>query len=404
MPPVFRLRSTRSQSVRPQPAQLLAGGPWRVAWALPVLLGACAQAPEPPSPRPAMVVRADSGDLAYEAFAGDVHAREEAPLAFRIAGKISRRLVDAGARVRAGQALAELDAADVRLQSEAGRAQLASAQSDLALARAELGRYRELAGKQLVSRSLLDTRQAAFDAAGARVKQARAQFDASGNQVAYAVLRAPRDGVIAQRLAEAGQVVAAGQSVFVLAADGEREVAISVPEQSISRFSIGRDLAVELWAAPGKRFPGKLREISPAADPLTRTYAARVSFDAGDTAAELGQSARVYALAAEGSGMRLPLSALAGGGGHPAVWVVDAAGIVHRREVKAGAYAEDGVPIQAGLRPDEWVVAAGAHLMRDGEKVLPIDRDNRPVRIESTTSGKSDATGKPAAPAPASAG
>ena len=84
--------------------------------------------------------------------------------------------------------------------------------------------------------------------------------------------------------------------------------------------------------------------------------------------------------------------------------MVDAAGIVHRREVKAGAYAEDGVPIESGLRPDEWVVAAGAHLMRDGEKVLPIDRDNRPVRIESTTSGKSDATGKPAAPAPASAG
>ena len=381
-----------------------------LAWTLPVLLAACAQAPEPPAPRPAMVVRASSGDLAYEAFAGDVHAREEAPLAFRIAGKISRRLVDAGARVKAGQALAELDAADVRLQSEAGRAQLASAQSDLALARAELGRYRELAGKQLVSRSLLDTRQAAFDAAAARVRQARAQFEASGNQVAYAVLRAPGDGVIAQRLAEAGQVVAAGQSVFVLAADGEREVAISVPEQGIDRFSIGRDLAVELWAVPGKRFPGKLREISPAADPLTRTYAARVSFDAGDSSVELGQSARVYALAAAGSGMRLPLSALTGSGSRPAVWVVDAAGIVHRRDIQAGPYAEDGVPVRAGLRPDEWVVAAGAHLMREGEKVVPIDRDNRPVHIEpdaagvSVVPGAANARGNSAAPTSPAAG
>jgi multidrug efflux system membrane fusion protein len=347
---------------------------------LAALLGACAEPAAEPAPRPAIVTRASAGTAAIAAFAGEVRAREESPLGFRIAGKIARRLVDVGATVRAGQPLAELDAADVSLQSEANRAQLASAQSDLALARAELQRHQELAAKNLVSRSLLETRDAAFRAAEARVRQARAQAAASGNQVGYAVLRAPADGVIAQRLAEAGQVVAAGQTVFVLAADGGREVAISVPEQSVAQFAVGRELVVELWAAPGKHYPARLRELSPSADPATRTYAARVAFEAPDARVELGQSARVYA-AGSADGLSLPLSALTRAGDRPAAWVVGADGVVHRRALRIGPYGEERVPVLGGLRGDEWVVSAGVHLLREGERVLPIDRDNRPVRI-----------------------
>ncbi len=358
--------------------------PARPLWPLAlVLLAAACSHPEPAAEaRPALVVQASSGELGYEAYAGEVHAREEPQLAFRIPGKILRRHVDAGARVKAGQALADLDPADVRLQSEADRAALASAQADLALAKSELERYKNLADKQLVSRSLYDTRVTQASAAEARVRQARAAVSASGNQVGYSVLRAPRDGVIAQRLAEAGQVVSAGQPVFVLAVDGEREVLISVPEQQVARFPIGRDLAVELWAEAGKRFPGKVREISPSADALTRTYAARVSFDTLGAPVELGQSARVYAQVAEGSGMRVPLSALTQSKGQNAVWVVDpATSSLHLTTVRTGAYAEDGVPVLSGLKPTDWIVAAGAHLLREGEKVTPIDRDNRPVHI-----------------------
>lgn len=358
--------------------------PLRALWplALALSLAACGDEPAPADVRPVLVVQASSGELGYEAFAGEVHAREEPQLAFRIGGKISRRLVDAGARVKAGQALAELDPADVRLQSEADRAALASAQADLSLAQSELQRYKNLVDKQLVSQSLYDNRVAALRAAESRVRQARAQVSASGNQVGYAVLRAPSAGVIAQRLAEAGQVVAAGQAVFVLAVDGEREVLISVPEQSISRFPVGRDLAVELWAEPGKRFPGKLREISPSADAQTRTFAARVGFDTAGAAVELGQSARVYAQTATGSGMRLPLSALTQAKGRPAVWVVDPATYKLRlTPIRTGAFGEDGVPVLSGLKPTDWVVAAGAHLVLEGEKIAPIDRDNRPVRL-----------------------
>lgn len=347
-----------------------------------LLLAACGREPAAPEARPALVVQASSGDLGYEAYAGEVHAREEPQLAFRIPGKILHRKVDAGARVKAGQALADLDPADVRLQSEADRAALASAEADLSLARSELERYKNLADKQLVSRSMYDARVTQASAAQARVRQARAALSASGNQVAYSVLRAPSDGVIAQRLAEAGQVVSAGQPVFVLAVEGEREVLISVPEQHVARFPVGRDLVVELWAEPGKRFPGKVREISPSADALTRTYAARVSFETNGAPVELGQSARVYAAVAESSGMRVPLSALTQSKGQNAVWVVDpATSRLRLTPVRTGAYLEDGVPVLSGLKPTDWIVAAGAHLLREGEKVTPIDRDNRPVRL-----------------------
>jgi multidrug efflux system membrane fusion protein len=338
--------------------------------------------PEEGPARPAMVVQPGAAGAAASAYAGEVRAQHEPALAFRIGGKISRRFVDVGARVKAGQALAELDAADVALQLEAARAQLASAESDLALADSELERYKSLLDRQLVSRSLYDARVSAQQAAQARVRQAKAQAAVSGNQATYAVLRAPKDGVIAQRLAEAGQVVAAGQTVFVLAEDGEREVAISVPEQSAADFVPGRPLAVELWSAPGQRFPGRLREIAPAADPQARTFAARVSFDAGATRAEIGQSARVYALADDQQALAVPLSALHEKDGQPALWVVDPASArVSLRPVKVGPYGEQAVPVLSGLQPEEWVVAAGVHLLLEGQRIKPIDRENRPVAL-----------------------
>jgi membrane fusion protein, multidrug efflux system len=345
-------------------------------------LAGCAGEPAPETVRPAMVVQANAGGPMVEAYAGEVRAREEPQLAFRIPGKILRRNVDAGARVKAGQALTELDPADVRLQSDADRAALSAAEADLALARSEAERYRNLAERQLVSRSLYDTRVAQLQSAQARVRQARSAVAASSNQVGYAVLRAPQAGVIAQRLAEAGQVVSAGQPVFVLAVDGEREVLISVPEQQLARFPVGRALAVELWSAPGRRLPGTLREIAPAADAQTRTFAARVAFQGGGVAAELGQSARVYAPVEGAGGLHIPLSALTQSQGRKAVWVVDArSSRVRLTPVQTGAYGEDGVPVLSGLKPTDWVVAAGAHLLREGEKVAPVDRDNRPVRL-----------------------
>jgi membrane fusion protein, multidrug efflux system len=367
-----------------------------------LLLTACKDAALVEASRPALVVQPGAGVSAGSVYSGEVRALEEPQLSFRISGKIAKRFVDVGTAVKAGQPLAQLDASDVNLQSQSSQAALASAQSDLALAKSELQRYKALVDKQVVSRSLYETRVSAYNAAAARVRQARAAANVSANQTGYAVLRAPKDGVIAQRMAEAGQVVAAGQTIFVLATDGAREISISVSEQFVSQFQPGRKMQVELWAAPGKIFPATLREISPSADPLARTFAAKVSFTADGAKAEVGQSARVYVQDESNSQMSLPLSAIHQLNGKPAVWVLRKLSDskdkaldddqkkqfeqraqreqqVHLVPVQIGAYGETSVPILSGVSPTDWVVIAGVHLLREGEAVRAVDNNNREV-------------------------
>jgi len=288
--------------------------------------------------------------------------------------------------VHRGDVLAELDPSDLQLQARASDAQLAAAQAELARAGADRARYAKLAQQQLVSRSALDAQDAAYAAAAGQVRALRAQREVAGNAAGYAQLRAPRDGVIASRQAEAGQVVAAGQTIFVLAADGSREVAIALPESEIGDFHVGQPALVELWNAPGTRLPARIREIAPAADPQARTYAARVTLLDGADAVELGQSARVYVQGTAASAPEIPLSALQRNPqGGSAVWVVDpATRKLHLAPVRVGAFGSDGVPVLAGVSPRDWIVAAGGHLLHEGEVVAPVDRDNRPVSVAAS--------------------
>ena len=335
--------------------------------------------------RPAMVERPMPAANGFEAFPGDVRARHEPQLAFRVGGKIVQRHVDAGAQVKKGTVLAELDPDDLRLQVAAVRAQLVAAEANLATARDERDRYKNMLERKLVSQSLFDAKQNATQAAEAQVGQVRAQLDVSRNQAEYAQLRAPADGVIATRLAEAGQVVSAGQAIFTLAAEGEREIAISLPEQSIRNFSVGQLVLVELWSNNGERVPGTIRELSPSADPQTRTYAARVSFDAAASGAELGQSARVYAGQASDATLSVPLPAVTAEADQPYLWVVDPkTAKVRRAAVQLGPYGEARVPVIAGVGAQDWIVVAGVHLLRDGQRVRPIDRNNRAVALGAT--------------------
>ena len=370
-------------------------GKWLPSMAAGVLLlglSACAgDAPPAEAPRTVLVVqpgKPGADGVAAAAFAGEVRAMQESTLSFRVGGNLARRLVDAGEHVRQGQVLAELDPGDLSLQANAARAELAAAEADLARTRGDLARYRALLDGQLVSRSAYDAQLAAFRAAEGRANAARAQAAVAGNQSAYTRLRAPRDGVIASRMAEAGQVVAAGQPIFAMAADSGREVAISLPESRIRDFHTGQPAAVELWSAPGQRLPARIREIAAAADPQTRTYAARVALDADAGAVvELGQSARVYiAEAAHGSGLRLPLAAVQRGeGGATSVWVVDGNHALRSRPVTLGPYGEASVPVLSGVGAQDWVVAGGGHLLREGEIVRPVDRGNRPVALVAAT-------------------
>lgn len=342
--------------------------------------------PPPPSPRPAIVVQARAASHDALVFSGEIRARQEPSLAFRVGGKITQRHVDVGNRVRQGQVLAELDPGDLRLQAQAAQAQLSAAQAELALAQSEYERHARMLERQLISPALFDAKKAARDAAQAQVDTARAQRTVMRNQTDYARLTAPQDGVIVARRAEAGQVVAAGQSVFELAVDGEREVVIAVPESQIGQISEQQPVRVQLWSQGERLWPGKVREIAPAADPAARTFAVRVSVQAEQGDFEIGQSARVLLQEKSEPGLSLPLSAINGDAGQAHVFVLDPdSSRAQRRPVQIRHWGQHEATISSGISAQDWVVAVGVHLIQDGQTVRAVDRSNRPVRMQATT-------------------
>ncbi len=156
---------------------------------------------------------------------------------------------------------------------------------------------------------------------------------------------------------------------------------ISLPEQGFGRFKIGQPVSVELWSQPDQRFAGRIRELSPAADPKSRTFAARVAFTGGKVPAELGQSARVFIQADGVIALAVPLSALSAENGASYVWVVQSDNTLKRTPVRIGAFGEKTVPVLEGLAPTDWVIAAGVHVLHEGQQVRPVDRSNRVVNL-----------------------
>jgi RND family efflux transporter MFP subunit len=287
-------------------------------------------------------------------YSGEVRARYESVLGFRVGGKMTERLVDAGARVKAGQPLARLDPADARLSA-------AQAEANAALAVADFKRAQDLRAKNFVSQAALDARDSA-----ARAAEAQAQL--SRNQAGYTTLVADAAGVIVAALAEPGQVVTAGQGVVRVARDGEREVAIALPEAALGTIKAGSAATVTLWA-DGKSYPGRVREIAPAADPATRTFAARVSIVGADANLPLGMSAKASFAHPGDASFVVPLSAIFQQNGKPAVWVIGKDSTVTLRAIDVARYGDGGAVVRDGLNDGEAIVAAGAFKLTAGEKV-----------------------------------
>lgn len=348
------------------------------------LAGCSSKAASPAPPRAAIVAHPQAANsLNAEVYSGDVHARYESQLGFRVAGKIKARLVDVGAHVQAGQVLAELDPLDLRLQVASAQAAVGSAQAARDMTQSEYNRYRSLLDKHFISQTQVDAQENALKAAQAQVKQAQATLAVAQNQAEYTTLRADHSGVITVITAEAGQVVSAGQNIAMLARDGDLEVEIAVPENRIADYHVDAPATIEAWADAGKHLNGHLREISPEADHITRTYRVRVTLEDTDAAPKLGQSARVYFVdAAKAQQALIPLSALYEQAGKPAVWLVDTkTHQVHLTQVSVAAYREQGVALDGGISAQQWIVTAGVHKLRDGEAIAPIDTSNRPVLL-----------------------
>jgi len=324
----------------------------------PLLLSACS--PPPVAPAQLKVVRtriAGAGeDASVRRYSGEVRGRYETALAFRVPGKIVRRLVDAGAIVKAGQPLAQIDAADASLQSIQAEAQRAQAEADVK-------RYRELRAKNFISQSALDAHETAY-------KTTVAQAGLAKNQSAYTTLSADHAGAIGAVLAEAGQVIAAGQPVFRLVPDGDREVTLSLPESEVVTFKVGDKAQVKLWATDAEPLHGILREIAAAADPATRTYAARLSLPRADPRLSVGLTATVtFSRKNDGSGFVIPLSAIFQKDNKPAVWIVGADSTASLRPVTVQRYTDTGAIIDSGLQLGERYVEAGVHKLVAGEKL-----------------------------------
>jgi RND family efflux transporter MFP subunit len=318
-------------------------------------------------------VGALSGQVEY---AAEIKARTEARLAFRVGGKLLRRTVDLGSRVQAGQLLAQLDPQDLQLGQASARAALGAAQANADQVAADTRRYRDLREQGFISAAELDRREVALKSAVAQLDQARAQSGVQANQTSYASLVADVSGVVTGVDAEPGSVLAAGTPVLRVAQDGARDVVFSVPEDKVAvlRAVAAKPgaLTVHFWSEGQADQPLRLREISAAADPATRTYQVKAELaQAGAEAVQLGQTATVRLNAGAGlAAIKLPLSAIRQEKGQTSVWILDAASMtVKPQTVQVAAADGNEVVIAAGLTPGQEVVTAGVHVLTPGQKV-----------------------------------
>ncbi|MBY0557328.1 MAG: efflux RND transporter periplasmic adaptor subunit [Burkholderiaceae bacterium] len=335
-----------------------------------------------------------ASDVAIDAeFAGEVRARVESRLGFRVGGKIVARKVDVGTLVKKGQVLMQLDPQDLQLSQAQALAGLRAAETNRDLAKAELQRYQELRSKNFVSAAVLDAKDAAFKGAQANVDAAQAAYRGQSNQAGYAALVADIDGVVTAVDAEVGQVVAAGTPVVRVARQGEKEVVIGLPEDKVDSLRRVADVQVRLWADPQRTVAGKIREISPIADAATRTYTAKVSIPDTLADAKLGMTAVVLFNSKTASPqIKVPLTALFYEKSATSVWLVER-NAVRLVPVSVGAAVGNEIVLNSGVKAGQTVVTAGVHLLKPGQQVKILGQD-APAASASTPAAAVAGSGK----------
>lgn len=315
---------------------------------------------------------------ASRSFTGVVGARVQSDLGFRVQGKVIERLVDVGQTVKRGQPLMRIDPIDLGLQARSQRQLVDAAQARATQTADDEARYRSLVAAGAVSASTYEQLKAAADAARAQLTDAKAQADLASNAVGYAVLVADADGVIVETLAEPGQVVSAGQIVVRLAHAGPREAVVQLPETL--RPAAGSIAQATLYGAGKKAVPATLRQISDSADRLTRTYEARYVLGGALADAPLGATVTIDLPRPAGEGgqheaaLEVPAGAVFDPGTGTGVWTIEGAPAhASWHKVRVTALGTDTVTVIGDLREGERVVALGAHLLHDGEKVRLAD-------------------------------
>lgn len=304
-------------------------------------------------------------------YSGEIKARRENTLGFQISGRIQQRLVEVGDNVAADAPLMKLDPVDATLTAQASLAQVDAARAKLAQAKADLVRHTALAQKNYVGRSQLEKVELDVDTAEQSLKAAQASYRVAANQASYTTLKATAAGVVTAIDVEVGKVVQAGQVVIHIAEHGERELVVSIPESRVDELRNARSLDVALWASADKHFVGRLRELAPDTDSITRTYAARISVLEPDTTVRLGMTARLTVDLSLPNGLRkLPLTAIYDADGTPRVWVVNPkTSRVSQRAVTLAQMQKNAALVSTGLNDRDVIVTAGVNLLHDGQQV-----------------------------------
>jgi RND family efflux transporter MFP subunit len=345
-----------------------------VICALPFALAACGGKPQSDPRTEAPLVRAavvQGAPSASRSFTGTVAARVQSDLGFRVSGKVLERLVDTGQTVKRGQPLMRIDPADLKLAAHAQRQAVAAARAQARQATGDEARYRALLGTGVISASAYDQSKAAADAAKAQLSAAAAQAEVASNANRYSELVADADGVVMETLAEPGQVVATGQVVVRVAHAGDREAVIQLPETL--RPAVGSTGQATFFGKEGVAVPTTLRQLSDAADRLTRTFEARYVLEGALADAPLGTTVTIQiptGPASTHNGLQVPIGSLFDAGQGPGVWVIHGEPAkVTWRPVAVQHLDDDGARIAGQIEQGDRIVALGAHLLREGELV-----------------------------------
>lgn len=316
---------------------------------------------------------------AERSYTGVIAARVESNLGFRVSGKIIQRLVDTGQTVKAEQPLMKIDPADLKLTIDAQNNAINAARATAIQARADEARYRKLVGDGWISRQRYEQAKSALDNAEAQLAAAQANAQLARNAEDYSVLVADADGVVMETLSEPGQVVSAGQTVVRLAHAGPREAAVDLPETV--RPAIGSDATATLYGDLKSRYPARLRQLSDAANPATRTYEARYVLSGSAAKAPLGATVTLHVPRLKAKNVvEVPVSAVVDNGASSGVWLLNQQKmVVDFRPVTLAGVGEEKALISQGVQVGDQVVALGARLLHDGDSVR-IDGDETASR------------------------
>jgi RND family efflux transporter MFP subunit len=300
---------------------------------------------------------------------GEIQPRYQADIGFRVNGKILQRPVDVGTQVNKGDLLARLDPQQYRQDFEVAKAEVATAEAEVTRSEAQEWRQRELLKNGNTTRVQYDQALKTFKTAQAQLDSARARQVQASENLDYTDLKADNDGVISAIGADPGQVVSAGQMVVKLAQPGEREAVFNLAEGTFKNPPKNPIVEVKLVSNPDIQTQGKVRYVSPQADPTTRTYTVRVSLPDAPPQMRLGANVVGSVTVNQGSSITIPGSALLQKDGRPAVWLVDKDGTVQLKPITVQRYQDDSVVVGDGLAQGDVVVTGGVQKLLPGQKV-----------------------------------